>query len=72
MIFKKQQAHILQLLTTIQQDVVLRSFNIDLQEIDLLLQSIFQAAIYMHTQGVSGGAGFPVKLLKDAMYQGGE
>jgi hypothetical protein len=34
------------------------------------LQAIFQAAVYMHTQGVSGGTfGFPVKLLSGAMGQ---
>jgi len=33
------------------------------------LQSIFQAAVYMYTQGVSGGPGFPVTLLRDAMAQ---
>jgi hypothetical protein len=33
------------------------------------LQSIFQAAVYMYTQGVAGGPGFPVVLLKDAMAQ---
>lgn len=34
------------------------------------LQAIFQAAVYMHTQGISGGAyGFPVQLLSGAMGQ---
>jgi hypothetical protein len=34
------------------------------------LQSIFQAAVYMYTQGVTGGPqGFPVQLLRDAMQE---
>ena len=32
------------------------------------LQSIFQAAVYMHTQGIHTPA-FPVKVLKNAMYE---
>jgi hypothetical protein len=32
------------------------------------LQAIFQAALYMHTQGVDGPQGFPVKLLSQAMH----
>jgi len=43
-------------------------YLVGLALIQSALQSIFQAAIYMHTQGISGGPeGFPVKLLKPAM-----
>lgn len=43
-------------------------YMIALSLVQSALQSIFQAAVYMYTQGVTGGPqGFPVKLLQDAM-----
>jgi hypothetical protein len=43
-------------------------YMVVLSLIQSALQSIFQAAVYMYTRGVTGGPqGFPVKLLQDAM-----
>lgn len=43
-------------------------YLIGLSLVQSALQSIFQAAVYMHTQGIHTPA-FPVKVLKNAMYE---
>ncbi|MGB7159614.1 MAG: hypothetical protein WBD40_16220 [Tepidisphaeraceae bacterium] len=50
--------------------VVAIVYMIILSLIQSALQAIFQAAVYMHTQGAmthAGPQGFPVRLLNDAM-----
>lgn len=42
-------------------------YFVALSLIQSALQAIFQAALYMHTQGVSGPQGFPVQLLDSAI-----